>query len=108
LASWLRELDGRIGVYLIRDARTREVLYIGESHRNRLAKTLSRHLWVWQGQGSGPSYDPKLVEVAFELMDDPIEARDRQFELIQQLQPPDNVQDGHSLPPPSSDSDAPF
>jgi hypothetical protein len=105
LAPWLRQLAGQNGVYLIRDARTRQVLYVGESHKQRLAKTLSRHLWLWQGRGSGPTYDPKRVEVAVEVIDRPDEAIDRQFELIRQLEPHDNVQDGHSLMP---SSDVPF
>ena len=50
LADWLRDLRGGLnGVYLIRDARTREMLYVGESHTGRLYETLTRHLYSWNG-----------------------------------------------------------
>ncbi|MCU1279478.1 MAG: hypothetical protein JWM53_3024 [bacterium] len=96
-ARWVRDLNGRNGVYLIRPAGGGDVLYIGESHRGRLMKTLTRHLWQWNGRGSGPTYDPRRVEIAVELFDEPRAAVERQFELIRQLEPLDNVQDGHSL-----------
>lgn len=95
---WVHELRGKNGVYLIRDATTKELLYVGESHRERLMHTLMRHLWVWNGRGSGPTYSPRFVEIAVELYERPDEAIDRQFELIRQLDPRDNVVDGHTLP----------
>ena len=104
-APWVYELAGQNGVYLIRPLGGGDVLYIGESHRGRLIKTLTRHLWKWDGRGSGPTYDPRRVEVAIELFDEPEDAIDRQFELIRQLEPRDNVFDGHSL---ASLADAPF
>jgi hypothetical protein len=99
-AAWVRELAGRHGVYLIRDLETKELLYVGESHRGRLLPTLRRHLWSWSGRGAGPTYDPQRVQIAIELYDQPDDAVDRQFELIRSLQPRDNVVDGHSLLPP--------
>jgi hypothetical protein len=99
-ADWLRELrPARAnGVYLIRDARTREMLYIGESHTSRLYETLTRHLYAWNGKGSGPSYHPALVEVAVMLaetpLDDPVAD---QYALIEQHEPRDNIMDGHTL-----------
>lgn len=104
-APWVYELTGRNGVYMIRPAGGGDPLYIGESHRARLMKTLTRHLWQWNGHGSGPTYDPRRVEVAVELFDEPADAVERQFELIRQLDPRDNVQDGHSLQQPA---DVPF
>lgn len=94
---WVDELDGRNGVYLIRPAGGGDVLYIGESHRGRLKKTLTRHLWNWEGLGSGPTYAPHEVEIAVELADDGGDPVRRQFELIQQLRPRDNEQDGRWL-----------
>lgn len=94
---WIDELEGRNGVYLIRPAGGGEVLYIGESHRGRLKKTLTRHLWNWEGPGSGPTYAPHEVEIAVELVDDAGDVVRRQFELIQQLRPRDNEQDGRWL-----------
>lgn len=98
LADWVRALRGHSGVYLIRDARTREMLYVGESHTGRLAETLSRHLYAWNGKGSGPSYHPELIEcavlVAETPLDDPVAD---QYALIERHNPKDNVMDGHTL-----------
>jgi hypothetical protein len=99
-ADWLRAMRGQgmSGVYLIRDARSREVLYIGESHTGRLYETLTRHLYSWNGRGSGPSYHPSAVDVAIIVaetpLDDPVAD---QYALIQKLDPPDNQMDGHTL-----------
>jgi hypothetical protein len=100
-APWLPPLQGQTGVYLIRDRRTRELLYIGECHRpsQGLLRTLRRHMWSWTGPTAGPTYRPQDVEVAFELTSDGEEAKRRQYELIQRLLPRDNVQDGSSLAP---------
>ncbi len=99
-ADWLRALrgQGHNGVYLIRDSRSHEILYIGESHSQRLYETLTRHLWSWNGKGSGPSYHPARVElsvvVAETPLDDPVVD---QYALIQEYHPRDNVMDGRSL-----------
>ena len=99
-ASWLGELRGHgwSGVYLVRDRETREIVYIGESHTGRLYETMTRHLYAWNGKGSGPSYHPALVEMAVILaetpLDDPVAD---QYALIQQHEPRDNVMDGHTL-----------
>jgi len=94
------ELRGRelSGVYLIRDSRSHQILYIGESHTGRLYETMTRHLYSWNGKGAGPSYKPKLVEMAVIVaetpLDDPVAD---QYALIQQHEPPDNFMDGHTL-----------
>ena len=99
-ADWLSALrgQGHNGVYLIRDVRTREVVYVGESHTGRLYETLTRHLYAWNGKGSGPSYHPEAVEVAVIVaetpLDDPVAD---QYALIQELEPRDNIMDGHTL-----------
>lgn len=99
-ADWLRAMRGHglNGVYLIRDTRSRQVLYVGESHTGRLFETLTRHLYAWNGRGSGPSYHAGAVEVAVIIaetpLDDPVAD---QYALIQQLEPPDNQMDGHTL-----------
>lgn len=108
-APWLAALrqGQHSGVYLIRDAETEEILYIGESHRNRLYETLTRHLYPWNGPGSGPSYAPGYVEVAVIVaetpLDDPVTD---QYALIQRLRPRDNVFDGRTLFQESHDEDA--
>lgn len=99
-ADWLSELRGAglNGVYLIRDAGNREIVYIGESHTGRLYETLSRHLYAWNGRGSGPSYHPSFVEIAVIVaetpLDDPVAD---QYALIQKHEPRDNIMDGHTL-----------
>ena len=104
-AAWVQALGEARGVYLIRDAETHDVLYVGESHRGqRLKKTLTRHFWRWQGRGAGPTYEPSTVEVAVERYDDPARVVERQYELIRALQPSDNITDGHTLFRPSSSS----
>jgi hypothetical protein len=40
--AWVRELDGKSGVYVIRDANSHDVLYVGSSS-TRLYDTLTRH-----------------------------------------------------------------
>jgi murein DD-endopeptidase MepM/ murein hydrolase activator NlpD len=40
--AWIRELDGKAGVYVIRDADSHEILYVGSS-AGRLYDTLTRH-----------------------------------------------------------------
>lgn len=110
-APWVDELSESRGVYLIRDAASKELLYVGESHRGaRLKKTLTRHFWNWEGRGAGPTYPAALVEVAVELYDDPNETVERQYELIRALHPRDNVTDGHTLfrTPPADADDVPF
>ena len=90
--------SGQSGVYLIRDARTREMLYIGESHTQRLYQTLTRHFYFWNGRGAGPSYHPGLVEVAVIVASTPLDSPvEDQYALIQKLKPRDNVMDGRWL-----------
>src|SRR5207245_2123824 len=86
-----------------RDVRTRELLYVGESHTDRMYQTLTRHLYSWSGYGSGPSYHSVRVEVAVERLH-PREANAEQYRLIQSLHPRDNVQDGRSVVGELSDS----
>lgn len=98
LADWIYELRGHNGVYLIRERVSREIVYVGESHSSRLFETMTRHLYAWNGRGSGPSYDPRLVEVAVLVAETPLDnpVAD-QYALIQKYEPRDNVMDGHTL-----------
>lgn len=43
--DWVRDLDGKSGVYVIRERRgeSAEIVYVGESHTDRLYDTLTRH-----------------------------------------------------------------
>lgn len=53
---WVSETRGRNGVYAIKDRGT--LVYIGESHSDRLYETMTRHFQHWRGTGadSHPSY----------------------------------------------------
>ncbi len=88
-AAWLSELGDRSGVYVIRDARSHRVLYVGESHSGRLRKTLLRHFQKWSGRTAGPTYPPAGVEVALRLTPPP-SAVAAQDNLICRLAPRDN------------------
>lgn len=99
--QWVRDLKGKSGVYLIRDADTHELLYVGSS-TNRLYDTLTRHFSIWrrwklywkgqyaQGHDPGLTYRRDSVEVAVRITraDD---ALDEEARLIRRLRPRDNV-----------------
>ena len=91
-AKWVRGLRERNGVYVIRDAETCEVVYVGESHTNRLYSTLTRHFQYWDGKTAGTTYEREDVHVAVGLLD--AAARDvvkGQVDLIEELAPRDNT-----------------
>ncbi len=102
--EWVRALRGKSGVYVIRDASSRDVLYVGMSERN-LYDTMTRHLQRWtrwkgfwreqysrggQRHDPGTTYARPRVEVAVRLT-----ARDRaadeEARLIRTLAPRDNL-----------------
>ena len=69
IAPWVKALKGRSGVYLIREKNgllffAGEVIYIGESHTNRLYATLLRHFQHWTGKTAGAVFVASKVEVA--------------------------------------------
>ncbi len=87
------------GAYAIIDARTREVLYIGESHTGRLFDTLTRHFRSWaispdqDAQGrrrGGTEYDRQDVLVALCITSD-ARANELQVDEIARLDPTDNL-----------------
>lgn len=62
-------MSGRCGVYAVRDASTRTVLYVGESHSNRAWKTALRHLHAWEsfeGVREWTHRQPGRLEMCFE------------------------------------------
>lgn len=100
--AWLHALKGKSGVYVIRDKHSEQVLYVGESHTNRIYETLTRHLqewrrWkgFWRGQ-YGEGHDPGLtyprgrVEAAVRVTSI-AKAPDEERRLIRKLQPRDNL-----------------
>lgn len=104
--KWLRDLDGKHGVYAIR---TRgfifsTVVYVGESHTGNLYKTVTRHLqaWhrskkFWSGQYAPSQTDPGHTyargdcDVAVEVTKSGAKALALQTKWIRELKPRDNV-----------------
>lgn len=99
--QWVRDLKGRSGVYMLRDVRSHELMYIGSSS-GRLYETLTRHFQRWrrykgfwagqyaEGHDPGLTYDRARVEVAIRITG-PSESLDEEARLIHRLQPRDNL-----------------
>lgn len=88
--DWVRDLEGKSGVYVIRSKNAKRVLYVGESHSGRLRKTLVRHFQAWSGKTAGVTYPRGDVEIAVEVTG-PARAVARQNALICKLAPRDNT-----------------
>jgi hypothetical protein len=104
--DWVRALDGKSGVYVIREIQRDgawDTVYVGESHANRLYDTLTRHFqrWrrskkFWTGQYGGQGHDPGLtyprdrVTVAVRVLS-PERAIAEEARLIARLRPRDNL-----------------
>jgi len=104
--DWVRALDGKSGVYVIKEVQrdgTAAVVYVGESHTARLYDTLTRHLQNWQrqkkfwrdqfgGQGHDPglTYPRHRVLVAARVLP-PERAMAEETRLIRKLRPRDNL-----------------
>lgn len=96
--DWVRALRKKSGVYVIREAGSRRVLYVGESHTGRLYDTLTRHFQAWSGKTAGPTYGRGSVEIAAKVTP-PGRAVAEQNKLICKLAPADNtVSPGCELP----------
>ena len=119
--DWIRALDGKSGVYVIKEVQrdgSEHIVYVGESHTGRLYDTLTRHLQTWQrqkkfwrdqfgGQGHDPglTYPRHRVLVAARVLS-PARAMSEETRLIRKLRPRDNL-----LKQPedtTGDDDAPF
>lgn len=80
------------GVYLIREPGVLgSVVYVGESHSDRLKQTAQRHFQRWKGPTSGPTYAQSGTLIAF-LKTRPENALELQNSLIAELTPRDNTQ----------------
>jgi hypothetical protein len=103
--DWVRALKGKSGVYVIRELDENGepvIVYVGESHTDRLYDTLTRHLQQWRrwkgfwkgqyGQGHDPglTYDRDAVEVAARVVP-PDEAIELEARLIRKYSPRDNI-----------------
>lgn len=102
--DWLRALDGKSGVYVIREFDANgspEVVYVGSSSA-RLYATITRHFQTWrrykgfwkgqfaEGHDPGLTYDRNRVDVAVRITS-PGEALDEEARLISRLRPRDNL-----------------
>lgn len=100
--AWLRALRKARGAYVIRNARTKKILYVGSS-KGSLYATVSRHFQQWRrnkkwwsgsyghgGHDPGVTYRRGDSEVAIQELPDgdhlALEAK-----LIQRLRPHDNL-----------------
>lgn len=64
--AWIRGLRRANGVYVFRERATAEIVYIGESHSDRLYATLTRHFQEWTDayDTAGVTYTRDEVDVA--------------------------------------------
>jgi hypothetical protein len=91
--GWLNELRTKSGAYVIRNKATHEILYVGESHTGRLAKTIKRHFYAWKDDPARVHhvFARRSVEVATRVTP-PDKAKEEEKALIARLQPEKNVQ----------------
>ena len=91
VAEWVKALKGKSGVYLVREPGIfGEVLYLGESHSNRLYSTLLRHFQHWTGKTAGATFPASRVEVAV-VRCPAARALDLQDAMIAEYRPKFNV-----------------
>jgi hypothetical protein len=104
--DWVRALKGRSGVYVIRVKQSdgsSPVVYVGESHTDRLYQTLTRHFQTWRrltklrsgpyaeyGHDPGLTYRRDRVTVAVRVLP-ASRAMDEESRLIAKLHPRDNL-----------------
>jgi hypothetical protein len=105
--DWIRALDGKSGVYILREVQrdgTVETVYVGESHSGRLYQTLTRHFQTWrrakkfwtgqytgsQSHDPGLTYDRERITVAVRVLP-PERALEEEGRLITRLRPRDNL-----------------
>lgn len=103
--SWVQALRGQSGVYVIRERQDDGkpiIVYVGESHTDRLYETLTRHFQTWrrfkgfwrgqyaEGHDPGLTYPRDLVEVAVRELAGS-DAIDEEARLIRRLRPRDNL-----------------
>lgn len=90
--QWLNDLGNQSGAYVIRNASTGAVLYVGESHTGRLADTIKRHFYKWDDTAERRhyTYQKGRVEIGVRLCP-PGAAVSAQNNLIRRLNPRDNT-----------------
>ncbi|NBU16713.1 MAG: hypothetical protein EBS48_06825 [Actinobacteria bacterium] len=95
----LAAMDGRSGVYAVRDATTKRTLYVGESHTDRMWRTLLRHFQDPTGKfaarGEWTNATPERLEVrAWFTRADKVETECREADTIERLKPLHNRTSG--------------
>ncbi len=103
--TWVAELRGQSGVYVIRapgDSGEREIVYVGSSSTGRLHETLTRHFQRWRrwkgfwrgqyGEGHDPglTYERDSAEAAV-IVTPAADALDLESQLIATIRPRDNI-----------------
>ncbi|HVV84778.1 MAG TPA: hypothetical protein VHE35_17050 [Kofleriaceae bacterium] len=103
--SWVQDLRGRSGVYVIRERQddgTAPIVYVGQSSQDRLYETLTRHFQMWrrrkgfwrgqyaEGHDPGLTYDRSACEAAT-IITAPTAALELEAQLIARLRPRDNL-----------------
>jgi hypothetical protein len=105
--DWVRMLDGKSGVYILREIQddgTTETVYVGESHTGRLYQTLTRHFQTWrrakkfwtgqytgsQSHDPGLTYDRERITAAVRVLP-AARALAEEARLIARLRPRDNL-----------------
>ena len=87
----MKALKGKSGVYVVCERGfLGSVLYVGESHSNRLYSTLLRHFQHWTGKTAGPTFPASKVEVAV-VRCPAARALDLQNAMIEEYRPKLNV-----------------
>ncbi len=103
--DWVQALRGKSGVYVIRERQrdgSAPIVYVGESHTDRLHETLTRHFQAWrrwkgfwrgqfaEGHDPGLTYDRDAAEAAV-VITPPHHALEMEARLIRRLRPRDNL-----------------
>jgi len=103
--AWVQDLRDRSGVYVIRERQpdgTSPIVYVGESHTDRLHETRTRHFRTWRrwkgfwrgqyGEGHDPglTYDRDAAEAAV-VITPAQHALEMEARLIRRLRPRDNL-----------------
>lgn len=87
--AWVQETRERNGVYAIRHGA--ELVYVGESHSDRLYQTLTRHFQRWECDDQRCNTYPRSACTVSVLYTSAAEAQTVQAHTILERQPRDNV-----------------
>lgn len=86
--AWVQHTKGRSGVYAIRHGNT--LVYVGESHSDRLYETMTRHFQKWNADERVHTY-PRSSSTVSVLYTAPSAAPTMQRHTIIEREPRDNI-----------------